>query len=116
MDTKQIAEAFSSHRFEEAYEHLAEDVRWILPGHPTIEGKSAVLAVCADSLASFAELQAATFDRFVSVGGPSVAAVDAIGRYVAADASTSVVSSADFYEFDTAGHVIQITSYAVELP
>lgn len=28
-----IAEAFSGHRFAEAYEHLADDVVWVMPGY-----------------------------------------------------------------------------------
>ncbi len=73
------------------------------------------MAACAEALAEFATLTAVSFDRFVSVGGPPVAAVDAIGRYVNADGTTSVVSSADFYKFDSAGRIVRITSYAVEL-
>lgn len=115
MNPQQVAEAFSAHRFEETNDQLADDVRWVLPGQATIEGKPAVLAACADSLAEFAALAATSFDRFVSVGSHSVAAVDAIGRYVGTDGSTSVVSSADIYQFDTRGRVVQITSYAVEL-
>jgi ketosteroid isomerase-like protein len=115
MNPQQLAEAFSAHRFQATYDQLADDVRWVLPGQATIEGKPAVLAACADSLAEFAALAETSFDRFVSVGGPNVAAVDAIGRYVSTDGSTSVVSSADIYDFDARGRVVQITSYAVEL-
>jgi hypothetical protein len=32
MNSKQIAEAFSGHRFTEVYEYLAPTVRWSLPG------------------------------------------------------------------------------------
>ena len=115
MDTTQIAEAFSGHRFTETYDHLADDVRWVLPGHDPIEGKPAVIAACDSSAAEMAELATTEFTRFVSVGGDNVAAVDAIGRYVSPDGSVSVVSSADIYEFDGDGRVTTITSYAVEL-
>jgi len=114
--TQQVAEAFSSHRFAEVYEHLADDVRWVLPGQATIEGKDAVVAACESSSAELAGLDHVDLERFVSVGGEAVAAVDAIGRYVGADGSVSIVSSADIYEFDPAGRVVRITSYAVELP
>jgi ketosteroid isomerase-like protein len=115
MDTKQIAEAFSGHRFTETYDHLADDVRWVVPGHDSIEGKAAVVAACDSSAAEMAELASTEFTRFVSVGGDAAAAVDAIGRYVSPDGSVSVVSSADIYEFDGEGRVTTITSYAVEL-
>jgi hypothetical protein len=67
-------------------------VRWVLPGEAPIEGRDAVVAAS---------------DR--------VAAVDAVGRYLSSDGSLSVVSSADIYEFDGAGLLTTITSYAVEL-
>lgn len=49
------------------------------------------------------------------VADDRVAAVDAIGRYVSPDGTTSVVSSADVHELDAQGLVTTITSYAVEL-
>ena len=39
METRQTAEAFSSHRFPEVYDRLADDVRWVLPGQATIQGE-----------------------------------------------------------------------------
>lgn len=115
MDVLQIAEAFSGHRFTETYDHLAADVRWVLPGHDPIEGKDAVVAACDASTVEMSQLVSAEFIRLVSVAGDRVAAVDAVGRYVSPDGSASVVSSADIYEFDDDGLVSIVTSYAVEL-
>jgi ketosteroid isomerase-like protein len=115
LDTKHVAESFSGHRFAEAYEYLAEDVRWVLPGHTTIEGKRAVVEACDTSASEMASLASAEFGRFVSVACDRVAAVDAVARYVITDGGVSVVSSADVYEFDGDGRVTTITSYAVEL-
>ena len=115
MNPLQIAEAFSGHRFTETYDHLAADVRWVLPGQLTIEGRDDVVAACGSSAAEMAQLVSTEFSRFVSVGGDRVAAVDAIGRYVDREGNVSVVSSADVYEFDGDGRVTSITSYTVEL-
>jgi hypothetical protein len=115
MNTQQIAEAFSGHRFAETYDHLAVNGRWVLPGQALIEGRSAVVEACNSSAAEMAQLASAEFGRFVSVAGDRVAAVDAVGRYVSQDGSVSVVSSADIYEFDGDGLATTITSYAVEL-
>jgi len=111
---QQLAEAFSSHRFEEVYDHLADDVRWVVPGQATTEGREAVVAVCAGALAELTDTTT-TFTRFVSVADARTAAVDAVGRYVGADGSTYVVSSADVYELDDDGRLAVITSYVVEL-
>ncbi len=115
MHPQQISEAFSGHRFADAYDHLADDVRWVLPGQSTIEGRQAVVAACESTAAGLAHLARSEFLRFVSVAGDRVAAVDAIGRYVGHDGAVSVVSSADIYELGDDGLVTTITSYAVEL-
>jgi hypothetical protein len=115
MDPQQIAEAFSSHRFADVYDQLASDVRWVSPGQPAISGKDAVVAACAKATADLEQLAGHEFTRFVSVGSPSVAAVDAIARYVDPDGSVSIVSSADIYEFNGQGSLTTITSYAVEI-
>jgi ketosteroid isomerase-like protein len=115
LDVQQIAEAFSGHQFSTTYDHLAADVRWVLPGDDPIEGKDAVVAACESSAAEMAQLSRVEFTRFLAVAGERVAAVDAIGRYVSPDGSVSMVSSADIYEFDGEGRVSVITSYAVEL-
>ena len=46
MNTQEISEAFSGHRFTETYEHLADGVRWELEGAGVIEGKDAVVSAC----------------------------------------------------------------------
>jgi hypothetical protein len=115
VDTGQISEAFSGHRFADTYEHLAPDVRWVLLDHGAIEGKDAVVAACDSSAAEMAELPSVEFRRFDSVAGDRLAVIDAEACYESPDGSVSVVSSADLYEFDDRGLVTTITSYAVEL-
>jgi ketosteroid isomerase-like protein len=110
---RQIAEAFSGHRFREAYPALAPDVRWTSPGQFTLTGRDAVIDVCETTLRELAA-GTAQFERFVVVAEGDAAAVDAIGRYTDADGEISVVSSCDVYEFRD-GAVTTITSYTVEL-
>ena len=38
MTPRQVAEAFSGHRFAEAYPALADDVRWEIVGEETLVG------------------------------------------------------------------------------
>jgi hypothetical protein len=112
--TKDIAEAFSGHRFADAVPHLAADARWVLVGQTTIEGRDAIVAACENTAGELAATTT-TFTRFLSVSEAGVVAVDAVARYVDEAGSTSVVSSCDIYEFD-GDALVTITSYAVELP
>jgi hypothetical protein len=110
---RDTAEAFSAHRFEEAFGHLADDARWVLVGGGTVEGRDAIVAACRDTAAALAGATT-TFERFVVVAGADAVAVDVVARYRDETGSTSVVSSCDIYEFD-ADVLRTITSYAVEL-
>jgi ketosteroid isomerase-like protein len=109
---QQVAEAFSAHRFGEVVGHLAEDVRWVSPGGPTVEGRGAVEAAFASTTA---QLEGVTteFPRFLTIVGTDAVVVDAVARYTGPD-GTFAVSSCDVYEF--AGEALaRITSYVVEV-
>jgi ketosteroid isomerase-like protein len=112
---RETAEAFSGHRFRDAYDALSPDVRWTAVGEGVVTGRQSVVDACESTLAELATTTT-VFSRFVVVAdadGKS-AAVDVVARYVDPDGTTSVVSSCDIYEFSD-GLVTTITSYAVEL-
>ena len=112
MTTEETARAFSSHRFRETYERIAEDTVWTLVGSEPVRGRDAIVAVC-EAASQGDEGVTIEWLRFVSTGPGDVVAVDAVGRYSGSE-GVSTVSSADVYEFD--GDVlVAITSYAVEL-
>lgn len=48
-NTRQLSEAFSSHRFTETYAHLADGVRWELDGEGVIEGKDGNISVVSSA-------------------------------------------------------------------
>jgi limonene-1,2-epoxide hydrolase len=111
--TRETAEAFSAHRFRDAYAALAPDVRWTSVGAGVVTGRQAVVDTCEATLAGLVTTTV-EFTRFLVVAADDAAAVDVVGRYVDADGATSVVASCDVYEF-RGGLVTAITSYAVEL-
>ena len=112
MTNDQIARAFSSHRFDETFAHLAEDATWNLVGQARIEGRDAIIETCRGTAGENVAVETSWL-RFVSAGTGDVVAVDAIGRYAGPD-GTSTVSSCDIFEFD-GDSITTITSYAVEL-
>ena len=110
---QQIAEAFSGHRFSDAYDHLAADIQWVLIGSATIQGRDQVIQTCEQTAAELTDTTT-EFLRFLTIAGTGAVAVDTVARYVGADGTTSVVSSCDIYEFNK-GVVAAITSYSAEL-
>jgi hypothetical protein len=111
---QQIAEAFSGHRFSDAYDHLAADIEWVLIGDATIQGRDQVIQACEQTAAELTETTT-EFLRFLTIAGTGAVAVDTVARYEGADGTTSVVSSCDIYEFDKGVVAAAITSYSAEL-
>jgi ketosteroid isomerase-like protein len=114
---ERIARAFSSHRFEAALPHLADDVVWTIVGSQPVMGPKAVKKACERTAAYLAKVTT-EFQRFRTVVGEDSVVVDSLARYTAdgADTSdTSIVASCDIYDF-VDGRVSEIVSYTVELP
>jgi ketosteroid isomerase-like protein len=110
---RRVAEAFSGHRFAEAYPALADDVRWELVGEDILVGRQAVIDACEGTLAALGE-GTTEFLRFVVVADADRVAVDTIARYTEASGGSGLVSSCDVYEF-TDGRLTAIRSYGVDL-
>ena len=108
-DARAVAEAFSGHRFAEAYPFLAEDVAWNVMGGEDRRGREAVIAGCEATLAGLAGTTT-EYTRFVAVGDAERAAVDTVARYTGPDGEVTVVASCDVYEFRD-GLLTTITSY-----
>jgi ketosteroid isomerase-like protein len=112
FDPGAVGRAFSEHRFDEALDHLATNVRWTIVGYMVLEGADAVRRTCRETLESLADTTT-TYDRCVVAAGSNAAAVDTVARYSGPNGTTAV-ASCDIYEF--AGEKIAaITSYAVEV-
>jgi ketosteroid isomerase-like protein len=109
---REVAEAFSRHRFRDVYPALAPDVVWTAVGARQFVGRQAVVDACEQTLAALTATRV-DFTRFVLVADGDTAAVDTVARYTDAG-GTSVVASCDVYEFRD-GALATITSYDVEL-
>jgi ketosteroid isomerase-like protein len=112
FDPGAVGRAFSEHRFDEALDHLADDVRWTIVGYMVLEGADAVRHTCRETLESLSNTTT-TYDRCVVAAGADVVAVDTFARYTGPDGTTAV-ASCDIYEFN-GSKIAAITSYAVEV-
>jgi len=111
--TRAVAEAFSGHRFRDAYDHLDPDVLWVNIGGPRFAGKQAVVEASEGTLTGLATTETA-FTRFVIVRDDVTSAVDVVAGYTDVDGNTTTVASCDIYEFRD-GLVVRVTSYAAEI-
>ncbi|MEV1131267.1 nuclear transport factor 2 family protein [Agromyces sp. NPDC049794] len=111
---EKIARAFSSHRFDQALTHLADDVVWTLVGDKPLIGRKAVKKACERTAADLAGVTT-EFQRFRTVVGDESVVVDSLARYTGSDGEVSIVASCDVYDFDEE-RITEIVSYTVELP
>lgn len=113
LTPRQIAEAFSGHRFEVTTNYLAEDVHWNPVGQKAHEGRDAVIAACEESAKYLSGVET-TFDRFRVIEAEGAVVVDSLARYEEPSGGKFTVGSCDIYDFSD-GRVTAITSYATEI-
>ena len=110
---EEIAQAFSSHRFDEALPYLADDIVWGLVGDEPVLGRDAVATLCRRSAEDLTDVTT-EFQRFRTVVGGDSVVVDSLARYTEAGGDVSVVASCDIYDF-VDGRVTEIVSYTIEI-
>lgn len=114
MDIERAATAFSTHEFEVALPHIADDVVWELVGGQTIEGKQIVeklIGLTVDGLAQ----STVTVRSARSVVGEGTIVIDTVTHYDHPSDGISVVASCDLYDHAD-GVITRIRTYSVELP
>ena len=114
LTTEKIARAFSSHRFELALPHLADDVIWTVVGSDPLVGRKQVKKAIERTGKYLADVTT-EFQRFRTVVGDESVVVDSLARYTEAGGDVSIVASCDIYDFAD-GRITEIVSYNVELP
>jgi hypothetical protein len=110
---KDIAEAFSRHRFEETYPHMPDDIEWTLVGGRAISGKANVIDACEESAKELADVRT-TFERFRVVTAADCVVIDSQAQYIDAGHESSQVASCDIHDL-IEGKLTAITSYNIEL-
>ena len=112
MTEVEIAEAFSGHRFAEAYPFLADDVHWDLVGASPLHGADAVKAACESTLDGLSDVTT-TFRRFRTIAQGDLVVVESEAEYREAGGAVRV-ASCDLYVF-AESRIVAITSYTAEL-
>ena len=112
FDPGAVGRAFSEHRFDEVFPHLARDVRWTVVGYMVLEGADAVMRTCRETRESLKGTTTSR-DRCVTAVDDGVVAVDSVDRYRGPDGVTAVARCNVLEFVDT--KITSITSYAVEV-
>lgn len=110
---EQIAEAFSSHKFELIYPYLSDHIRWDNVGGEQFDGRDNVIHACEQSATYLAAVKT-KFSKFRAIVSENCVVIDSLAEYEASGNELSTVASCDIYQF-TEGKVSEITSYNIEL-
>lgn len=113
LTPEEVAQAFSSHRFEDALPYLADDIVWSLVGDEPVLGRAAVETLCRSSAQDLSDVTT-EFQRFRTVVGGDSVVVDSLARYTEAGGDVSVVASCDIYDFIDE-RITEIVSYTIEV-
>lgn len=110
---REIAEAFSSHRFDEALPFVADDAEWTLVGQTDLKGVAAIADACRSTAAELSD-SATRFTRFDVAAEGDLVVIDAVGVYTDKEGDTSSVAACDLYTFRD-DRIVGIRSYAIEV-
>ncbi|MBK6723876.1 MAG: nuclear transport factor 2 family protein [Acidobacteria bacterium] len=112
METREIAERFSSGQFDSVYDHLADDVEWDVIADFKVRGRSAVIEKCGQIASYFASVTT-NFRTLNTIVDGSRVAINGTAKLIKDGEVVSSVSSCDVYEFNNDGRLARITSYCI---
>lgn len=107
-----LAQAFSSGRFENVYEHMADDIIWNIVGENIFSGKDAVVAKCKQTAVYFNQVTT-IFNITNSIASKNRVAINGTAEFIRTNKRVAFVSACDVYEFNEEGLLQTITSYCI---
>ena len=113
LHNDQIAEAFSRHDFQTAYDYLSDAIVWDIVGGEQYAGREKVIEACKSS-AEYLATVSTRFLKFRVLPAGAYVVVDSTAEYSSAGQPTAIIASCDIYHFSD-GRITEITSYTAEL-
>ena len=113
LDISQIAEAFCSHRFAEAYPYMADEIKWNIVGKEVFTGRAAVIERCTRA-ATFLETVSTTLAKPKIHRAENCVVVEGAAELQDREDQISSVASCDVFQFG-GERLVEITSYVIEL-
>jgi hypothetical protein len=113
LDIDQIAEAFCSHKFAATYPYMTDEIKWNIIGREELIGREAVIDRC-DKSAKFLETVSTTMLNLKIYRAETRVIVEGAAQFRDQENQTSSVASCDVFQF-TDGHLVEITSYVIDL-
>ncbi|MFT4600148.1 MAG: hypothetical protein ACI857_000318 [Arenicella sp.] len=112
LTKKEIAESFTTGRFEDTFPYLAEGVTWNIVGDKELCGKSEVVSNCqATSEAS--NLVQKIFTQEQLIRDKNKIVIKGSGEFIRQGKRVNLIASCDVYEFNDNNEIETISSYCI---
>ena len=112
LTKKEIAESFSTGKFEMTFPYLAEGVRWKIVGDKELTGKSEVVSNCLSTAENIELVQTIfTADQIIKESNKVV--IKGSGEFIRHGERVKLIAACDVYEFDKDDKLEMISSYCI---
>lgn len=112
MTNLEIAEAFSSGKFDITYDRLSNNIEWTVFGEKVLQGKEQVIAEC-DEVKEYFNSITTDFTNYNSIGNDNRIAINGHALFLKDGKTVAEVNACDVYEFDEEGLITSIKSYCI---
>lgn len=113
LSKKEIAELFSTGKFEATFPYLAEEVTWKIAGDKQLNGKSEVMSICKDAALTESLSQSIMTTEQV-IKDDNKVVIKGSGEFIRHGKKVRLVAACDIYEFNADDQVERISSYCIE--
>jgi hypothetical protein len=113
LSKKEIAESFSTGKFENTFPYLSEDVVWRLVGDSEIVGKSEVVLNCQKTTAHH-DLVQNIFTTEEVIKDHNKVVIRGKGEFIRKGKRVKLLAACDVYEFNDKDQVKKISSFCIE--
>ncbi len=113
LSKKEIAELFSTGKFEATFPYLAEEVIWKIAGDKQLNGKSEVVSICKDAALTESLSQTIITTEQV-IKDDNKVVIKGSGEFIRHGKKVRLVAACDIYEFNADHQVESISSYCIE--
>lgn len=112
LSKKEIAESFSTGKFESAFPYLSDDVVWRLVGDTEIIGKSEVVSNCLKASEYF-DLVNTVFTTEEVIKDQNKVVIRGKGEFIRDGKRVNLIAACDVYEFNDNDQVKKISSFCI---
>lgn len=113
MNRSEIARKFSNGQFEEVFEFIDDDAKWVVVGEKKWEGKQAIIKNCKNVGAYFKSVTT-RFNTLNIISEDYLVVINGTAEFIRDGKTVSIISACDLYEFNDDNKIKSIASYCIK--